>query len=72
MSEQLLCSCDGFCGASKQACRLADDNLERILLEIILEFKALHVKARGDGPSTIAKLNKMPLKPARKDKDTFS
>ena len=32
MSEQLLCSCDGFCGASEQeagahvTCRLADGN----------------------------------------------
>ena len=36
MSEQLLCSCDGFCGASEQeagahvTCRLADGNLEGI------------------------------------------
>ena len=36
MSEQLLCSCDEFCGASEQeagahvTCRLADGNLERI------------------------------------------
>ena len=36
MSERLLCSCDGFCGASEQeagahvTCRLADGNLERI------------------------------------------
>ena len=34
--ERLLCSCDGFCEASKQeagahvTCRLADGNLERI------------------------------------------
>ena len=55
MSEQLLCSCDGFCGASEQeagahvTCRIsrwqfgADSS-------IILEFIALCVKARGDGP----------------------
>ena len=36
MSEQLLCSSDGFCGASEQeagahvTCRLTDGNLERI------------------------------------------
>ena len=36
MSEQLLCSCNGFYGASEQearafiTCRLADGNLERI------------------------------------------
>ena len=36
MSEQLLCSCDGFCGASEQeagahvTCRLADGNLEPV------------------------------------------
>ena len=36
MSEQLLCSCDGFCGASEPeagahvTCRLADGYLERI------------------------------------------
>ena len=54
MSERLLYSCDGFCGASEQeagaqvTCRLADGNLERIS-SIILEFIALRVKARGDG-----------------------
>ena len=52
MSERLLCSCDGFCGASEQetgahvTCTLADGNLKRI----ILEFIALHAKTRGDGP----------------------
>ena len=36
MSERLLCSCDGFCGASEQETgahvtyRLVDGNLERI------------------------------------------
>ena len=50
MSEQLLCSCDGFCGTSEPeagahvTCRLADGYLERIL-----KFIALRVKARGDG-----------------------
>ena len=42
MSEQLLCSCDGFCGASEP--EAGADSL------IILEFIALRVKARGDGP----------------------
>ena len=55
MRERLLCSCDGFCGASDQedgahvTCRLADGNLERDS-SIILQFIALRVKARGDGP----------------------
>ena len=86
MRERLLCSCDGFCGASKQeagahvTCRLADGNLEQIrrLFSIIYS-------ASGEGAwrcsqpliliwwivPTIAKLNKMPLKPARKDNETF-
>ena len=53
---------------------------------IVLNFTARRVEARGDGPffcsqplillywivPTIAKFDKMPLKPARKDKETFS
>ena len=55
MSERLLCSCDGFCGASQQeekahvTCRLADVQFEADS-SIILEFIALRVKVRGDGP----------------------
>ena len=56
-------------------------------LLIILKFIALRVEARGDGPffciptlillyewivPTIQKLDKMPLSPASKDKETFS
>ena len=54
MSEQLLCSCDGFCGATEQEAG-AHVNLQisRWLFgadsSIILEFIALRVKARGDG-----------------------
>ena len=53
---------------------------------IVLNFIARCVEARGDGPffcsqplillcwivATIAKFDKMPLKAARKDKETFS
>ena len=55
MSERLLCSCDGFCGASEQeagahvTCRLADGQFGADS-PIILEFIALCVKARGDSP----------------------
>ena len=54
MSERLLSSYDGFREASEQkagshvTCRLADGNLERI--RRFLEFTALRVKVRGDGP----------------------
>ena len=55
MSERLLCSYDGFCGASEQeagahvTCRLADGNLERIRRLFSNLYIALRVKARGDG-----------------------
>ena len=55
MSERLLCSCDGFCGASEQeagahvTCRLADGQFGADS-SIILEFIALCVKAREDSP----------------------
>ena len=55
MSERLLCSCDGFCGASEQeagahvTCRLPADQFGADS-SIILEFIALRLKARRDGP----------------------
>ena len=55
MSEGLLCSCDGFLGASEQeagahvTCRVTPWQFGADL-SIILEFIALRVKARGDGP----------------------
>ena len=55
MSERLLCSCDGSCGASEQeagahvTCRLVDGQFGADW-SIILEFIALRVKAQGDGP----------------------
>ena len=51
MSERLLCSWDGFCGASEQE---AGTHASRWQFgadsSIILEIIALRVEARGDGP----------------------
>ena len=51
MSERLLRSCDGFCGASEQEAWVQISRWQfGANSSIILEFIALRVKASGDGP----------------------